>query len=269
MTTAPEKAAPDPASGAAPPVVELRGVSKSFGQMRALTDVSLDLRAGEIVSLVGDNGAGKSTLTKVITGVYAPDEGQVLIDGQQIRGWNTRRARERGIETVFQDQALAPQQTIAENLFMGREPKNRLGFIRAHRMRTEADRLMRDLGFTSDVFSARSRVSNLSGGERQGVAIARAVYFQARLIIMDEPTTALSLTEVDEVLEFIRRVRSEGRGVLFISHNIHHSHQVADRIVVLDRGCILRVVDRNELSVQELITYMQDANSRSRRRSAS
>jgi simple sugar transport system ATP-binding protein len=248
----------------ADPVVALRDVSMRFGGMQALNGVTMDVFPGEVVSLVGDNGAGKSTLTKVITGVHTPTSGSLLLSGSPVRRWNTHRARAEGIETVFQDQALVPQQTIAENIFLGREPVNALGFMRTRFMRTEANDLMRRLGFTSRVFNARSTIGNLSGGERQGVAIARALYFQARLIIMDEPTTALSLTETEEVLGFIRRMRADGRSILFISHNIYHSHDVADRIVVLDRGRILQVLRKDELSAEDLIELMHAANRTSR-----
>lgn len=240
-------------------IVELRQVSKSFGKVRALNDVSMRVNEAEVVGLIGDNGAGKSTLIKIISGVHAPDSGELYIRGQQVKNWTVAEARRIGIETVYQDKALAAQQTIARNIFMGREPTGFLGFIRGKHARQEADRLMRSIGFTSKVFSPDSVVALLSGGERQGVAIARALCFDARLIILDEPTTALSLTETKKVFGFMRKVREEGCSCLFISHNIYHTYDAADRFVVLDRGNVVMKADKHDVpSAEALIHDMQE-----------
>ncbi len=240
------------------PLVELRHVSKSFGSVYALRDVTLALHEQEIVSLLGDNGAGKSTLTKIISGVHSPDEGELYIKGNKVVHWNATRARLMGIETVYQDKALAEHQNVISNIFMGREIATWLGFINGRRQRQEAEALMRRIGFTSKVMSPNSVVSSLSGGEREGVAIARSMFFKADLIILDEPTTALSLTQSQEVLNFVERARQEGSTVLFISHNIFHSHQVADRIVIVDRGRIAAQMGKKDISAIELTELMQD-----------
>lgn len=239
------------------PLLELRNVSKHFGHVYALEDVSMAIRPGEVMSLLGDNGAGKSTLVRVIAGVHQPDAGEVYVRGERVTHWNPGKARESRIETVFQDKALATQQPVTSNVFLGREITSRFGFINHRAQRREAERLMRNMRFTSKVLSPDSPVQNLSGGEREGIAIARAVHFNADLIILDEPTTALSLRQAQEVLDFVRRVRDEGTAVLFISHNMFHAHEVADRILILDRGRVGVEVEKSSLSATELIELMQ------------
>lgn len=246
-------------------IIELQNISKSFGNVYALNQVSFSVNAGEVVGLLGDNGAGKSTLIKILAGFYTPDSGEIRLKGQLVTNWNPSRSRQSGIETVFQDRALAVQQTIARNIFMGRETKtrnrtlsSRLGFIDRKKQYTEAERLMKEIGFTSKVFSPNSIVGTLSGGERQGVAIARALYFDAELIILDEPTTALSLTETEKVFSFVRNVRASGRSVVFIGHNIYHVFGIADRFVVLDRGKVALQCNKNDYQKpEELIRFMQ------------
>jgi simple sugar transport system ATP-binding protein len=239
------------------PLLELRDVSKSFGAVYAVRDVNLRVDAGEIVALVGDNGAGKSTLIKIISGVHAPDHGAVYIKGQPVQHWSTAQARRSGIETVYQDKALAEQQTVMRNLFMGREDAGPLGWLRLGRQRAEAEALMRRIGFTSRLVSPESIVATLSGGEREGVAIARAMFFKAELIILDEPTQALSLTQAREVLRFVEHARDEGSSVILITHNVYHAYEVADRIVILDRGTIVGEFRRADISAVQLIEYMQ------------
>jgi simple sugar transport system ATP-binding protein len=239
-------------------LIELRGVRKSFGQVFAVEDVSLHVDRGEVVGLLGDNGAGKSTLIKILAGVVAPTAGQILVRGEPVSGWNAARSREAGIETVFQDRALAVQQSIVRNIFMGRELVNAFGFLDVRRQIREAERLMREIGFTSRVFSPHSIVATLSGGERQGVAIARALFNRADLIILDEPTNALSLTETEKVFRFVRAVRESGRSILFIGHNIHHVHDIADRFIVMDRGRVALERRRDQIAgAQELIDFME------------
>jgi simple sugar transport system ATP-binding protein len=239
------------------PIIELRGVTKSFGSVNAVDGVSLKIFAGEVVGLIGDNGAGKSTLIKILSGVHAPSSGDILVRGKQVSGWNAAKSRASGIETVYQDRALAVQQSIVRNIFMGREIRNGFGWIDDKRQYAEANRLMREIGFTSKVFDPDSPVATLSGGERQGVAIARALYFDAELIILDEPTTALSLTETQKVFNFIENVRRKGCGIIFIGHNIHHVHDVADRFVIFDRGRIAAEFDRSHVgSAEKLIEDM-------------
>jgi simple sugar transport system ATP-binding protein len=239
-------------------LIELRGIKKSYGSVYALGGVNLKVDKGEVVGLLGDNGAGKSTLIKILAGAVRPTSGEILVRGQVVSGWSAARSREAGIETVFQDRALAVQQSIVRNIFMGNEKGNRFGFLDLKKEVTEASRLMREIGFTSKVFTPNSIVGQLSGGERQGVAIARAIYKQADLIILDEPTTALSLTETNKVFHFVRQVRANGRSILFIGHNIHHVFDIADRFVVIDRGKVALEVAKSELkSAEDLVRFME------------
>ena len=196
-------------------VVELRDITKSFGRVHALAGASFHVDAGELVGLIGDNGAGKSTLVKILAGVVRPTSGAIRVRGEPVADWNAARSRAAGIETVFQDRSLALQQSIVRNIFMGCELCGRFGWLDSGRELREAERLMRDIGFASGAFTARSIVGQLSGGERQGVAIARAVYRQAELIVLDEPATALSITETGKVFHFMRQVRASGRYVQF------------------------------------------------------
>ncbi len=239
-------------------LIELRNVAKFYGRVFAVGGVSLQIDPGEVVGLIGDNGAGKSTLIKILAGVVRPTSGEILVRGRPVSGWSATKSREAGIETVFQDRALAVQQSIVRNIFMGREIAGRFGFLDAKRQIDEADRLMREIGFTSRVFSPHSIVGQLSGGERQGVAIARAIYNKADLIILDEPTTALSLTETEKVFRFVRTVRDSGRSILFIGHNIHHVFDIADRFIVLDRGRVALETTKAETgSAEKLVSFME------------
>jgi simple sugar transport system ATP-binding protein len=240
-------------------LIELREITKSFGRVYALGGVSLHVDRGEVLGLIGDNGAGKSTLIKILAGVVKPTSGEIIVRGRPVSGWNAARSRQAGIETVFQDRALAVQQSIVRNIFMGRELSGRLGWLKIGTEVREAERLMREIGFTSAVFTPHSIVGQLSGGERQGVAIARAIYKQADLIILDEPTTALSLTETAKVFHFVRQVKAGGRSVLFIGHNIHHVFDIADRFVVLDRGRAVLHATRGDVpSAEALIAFMEE-----------
>jgi simple sugar transport system ATP-binding protein len=239
-------------------IIELRNITKSFGSIYALGGVSLHVDPGEVVGLLGDNGAGKSTLIKILAGVIKPTSGEILVRGKMVNNWTPARSRACGIETVFQDRALAVQQTIVRNIFMGRELAGRFGWLKARQEIEDAERLMREIGFTSKVFSARSIVGQLSGGERQGVAIARAILKDAHLIVLDEPTTALSLTETAKVFHFVRQVREAGRSIVFIGHNIHHVYDIAERFVVIDRGKVAMEKPKSEVgSVHDLINYME------------
>lgn len=239
-------------------LIELHEIKKSYGNVYALGGVNLWVDKGEVVGLLGDNGAGKSTLIKVLAGAVRPTSGEIIVRGKEVHNWNAARSRESGIETVFQDRALAVQQTIVRNIFMGNEITNVLGFLDVNREVAEASRLMREIGFTSKVFSPHSIVGQLSGGERQGVAIARAIYKQADLIVLDEPTTALSLTETNKVFHFVRQVKASGRSIVFIGHNIHHVYDIADRFVVLDRGKVALEIKRSEVKgAEDLIRFME------------
>ena len=240
-------------------IIELKNLTKRFGGITALNKASLYVEQGEVVGLIGDNGAGKSTLIKTLVGVYGPDEGEIIIRGNKVLNWTALKARESGIETVFQDRALCPQQSIVWNIFMGKELKYPFGFVREKEQIKEANRLIREIGFTSKLIDAESPVGNLSGGERQGVAIARAIYNNAELIILDEPTNALSLNETQKVFEFVSNVKKSNRSVLFIGHNIYHVYDISDRFVILDRGEVVHQLDKKDIdSPEQLMKIMRD-----------
>ena len=240
-------------------IIELKNVTKRFGGITALNKASLHVDQGEVVGLIGDNGAGKSTLIKTLVGVYGPDEGEIVIRGKKVFNWTALKARESGIETVFQDRALCPQQSIVWNIFMGKELRYPFGFVREKEQVKEANRLIREIGFTSKLIDAESPVGNLSGGERQGVAIARAIYNKAELIILDEPTNALSLNETQKVFDFVRNVKKSNRSVLFIGHNIYHVYDISDRFVILDRGEVVHQLDKKDISTpEELMKIMRE-----------
>ena len=240
-------------------MLKISNVETFYGKIQALRGVDLDVNDGEIVSLIGSNGAGKSTLIKTLVGVHSPDDGDIKIRGDRVNNWNALKAREAGIETVFQDRALCPQQSIVWNIFMGKELKYPFGFIRDKEQITEANRLIREIGFTSKLINAESPVGNLSGGERQGVAIARAIYNNAELIILDEPTNNLSLNETQKVFDFVLNVKKSNRSVLFICHNIYHVYDISDRFVILDRGEVVHHLDKENIqSPEELMKIMRD-----------
>jgi len=247
------------AEGEAPAPVELRHISKSFGGVGVLDDVSLRLRAGEVLGLVGDNGAGKSTLIKIVTGVHQPDSGTILFGGQEVRGLTVAKARALGVETVYQERALADQLSLWRNIFMGRPASRPLGFLDVRRMRRLTAQLMGEsMGFTSVALTPDTHVTGLSGGERQGLAIVRALHFQADIIILDEPTMGLSLKETDKLLHFVRGIRTAGRSALLIDHNVFHVYAVADRIVVLDRGRIAGELTTSRYSLEEVTDIMRE-----------
>ena len=241
----------------ATPIVSLRNVNKSFGRVFALEGINLDFYPGEIVSLVGDNGAGKSTLTKIIAGTEAPDAGgEIVIDSEKVVKWDAAKARNRGIETVHQNRALSEQQSIYANVFLGREITNRFGFVSRKAEIAETEALMRKIGYTSKVWTPKSTVNKLSGGERQGVAISRAILFESRLVMLDEPTTAMALSEAGEVMDFIHDLKKAGKSVIFISHNPWDAHMVADRFIVLERGRVVYDAPKGDMSADEFIALL-------------
>jgi simple sugar transport system ATP-binding protein len=239
------------------PLVRIQNIIKNFGTIEALRGVSLDVGNNEIIGLVGDNGAGKSTLMKILTGVYAPTKGDLYWKGKKLVNYNVKRARDLGIETVFQDKALCEQQCIWRNIFLGREIVDKLGFLDIKKMRAETVKLMKNtMGFTSSAVEPDNVVGFMSGGERQGVAISRALYFNSDLIILDEPTTGLSLAETQRVLGFVEQIKKEGKSAILISHNIYHVYPVVDRIILVDRGEIEFDVKKEEIPLEDLIKNM-------------
>lgn len=226
---------------AAPPsLLSAHGLSKRFGGVQALHDVSFDLRPGEVLALAGDNGAGKSTLIKCVSGVHQPDEGNVIFKGEPVNLANPREARMLGIETIYQDLALADNLDVGANVFLGREPtKHYLGLVPAidrRRMRDVAQDVLKTLEIEIPEGKLTRPVRTLSGGQRQAVAIGRAIYWQADVLIMDEPTAALGVPEQRKVRELILRLKEQAVGVIFISHNLQDIFAVSDRILVLHRG---------------------------------
>ncbi len=237
--------------------VELRKVSKYFGEVRALQDVDFHLGQNEVVGLLGDNGAGKSTLIKIITGYYQPTSGEIIFNGQAVKNLTVPRARELGVETVYQERALAELQSLWRNIFLGRELRNRFGLLDVMRMKRETHRLMtQSMGFTSAAVTPDSKVGKFSGGEKQGVAIVRALYFDADIIILDEPTMGLSLKETQKLLNFVNGIREAGKAAVFIDHNIVHVYAVADRVVVIDRGRVAGEFMPKDISLDELMEKM-------------
>ena len=236
-------------------ILQLKNVSKTFGEVSAVHNVNFEVGTNEIVGLLGDNGAGKSTLVKIITGYHQPDSGgEIYWKSQKIDHLSVARARDLGIEVVYQARALADQQPLWRNIFMGLEISNRWGVLDLDAMRNETQKLMHTaMGFTSSAVTSESVVGTFSGGERQGVAITRALYFEAELIILDEPTMGLSLSETKKCLDFVAGIKAAGKSAIFIDHNIFHVYPVVDRIVVLDRGTIAGQFMKNELTLDELI----------------
>jgi simple sugar transport system ATP-binding protein len=231
-------------------LLKMVGIHKWFGRVHALRGVDFAVAKGEVVGLVGDNGAGKSTLIKVASGYHRADEGQTFFEGEEVRISSPRDARALGVETVYQEQALAPDLSIARNIFMGREPSTTLGFMDKRTMNAESMNALASIGL--HLRSPDTPVSTLSGGQRQGVAIARVLHFEAKLVILDEPTIALSVKEVREVLEFVRQLKDKGVAVIFIAHNLHHVFSVADRIVVLAHGKTLVDMPTKDTTVDDL-----------------
>ncbi len=247
----------------APVIFTARGLVKRYGGVTALDGTDFDLRAGEILAVIGDNGAGKSSLIKALSGAIVPDEGELHLDGRQLRMKSPIDARRHGIETVYQDLAVAPAMTIAENLFLGREIL-RPGFlgkwlrvIDRKRMLAEAVSHMKDLKI--GIRSMQQAVGTLSGGQRQGVAVARSTAFARHVVILDEPTAALGVKEGNMVLELIRRVRDRGLPVILISHNMPHVFEIADRIHIQRLGKRVAVVDPKHITMSDTVAVMTGA----------
>jgi simple sugar transport system ATP-binding protein len=231
----------------------MKGVSKRFGGVRALQDIDFTVDHAEIVGLVGDNGAGKSTLIKVLMGVYPPDKGEIYLDGRRVEFSSASEARAAGIEAVYQDLALVEQLSISRNFFLGKELTKSFGpikFLDLHKMSEISKKGLTDLGIV--VRSTEEEVAVLSGGERQSVSIGRAMHFGAKLLILDEPTSALSIKEAEQVLAFIRAVKQEGVSVIFITHNLYHVYPVADQFTVLFRGSKVGDFRKNDISIEQL-----------------
>lgn len=236
------------------PLISARNLHKWYSSVHALKGVSLDVLPGEVCGLVGDNGAGKSTLIKILSGVHRPDRGEVWIDGRPVEITSPKAAMKLGIETIYQDSSMVPTMSIARNLFIGREPLHfaiaGLGLLNHQRMRDEAMQAIGEVDL--HVRSADALLGELSGGQRQGVAIARAMHFKSRVLILDEPTNHLSVKETSKVLGFVRSLPAQGVTGILISHNLHHVFQSCDRIVAMARGEIVFDKPVGETNVDEV-----------------
>jgi len=235
------------------PIVHMEKIVKRFGTVTALDGVDFTVGRREVMALLGDNGAGKSTLIKILTGVYAPDSGQIYFEGEPVQIRSPRDARALGIETCYQDLALVNQMSIMRNFFLGRELVRRIGPIRwlnVRQMNLLTRSSLHEIGIK--IRSASEKVEKLSGGERQSIAIGRALHFGAKLLILDEPTSALSVAETRKVLTYVLNAKERGLSVIFITHNVHHVYQVADRYTILRHGKLVGTYDRAELTEEDI-----------------
>lgn len=235
-------------------ILEARGITKRFGRVQAITDITLQLERGEILALVGDNGAGKSTLIKIIAGALKKDSGEILLDGQKVELENPMHARQLGIEVVYQDLSLINYLNVYQNLFLGRELQKRFGFVKIldHKnMEQQAVEKLQTLGVK--VKSCREWVSRLSGGQRQSVAVAKAASFGRKIVILDEPTAALGVEEAHHVLQIVRELKNKGASIIIITHNMEHAFSVADRFLVIRLGSVVGVRRKSETNIDEIV----------------
>jgi D-xylose transport system ATP-binding protein len=239
-------------AGAGTPTLETRGISKNFGSVQALADVDFEVRAGEVMALVGDNGAGKSTLIKCIAGIYPIDGGEIYFDGRQVDIPSPKAAAGLGIEIVYQDLALCDNLDIVQNMYLGREEHDFLRRLKEPEMEARTAATLKSLSVTT-IRSMRQQVASLSGGQRQSVAIGRAVMWNSRVVILDEPTAALGVAQTRQVLELVKRLSEQGLAVVLISHNLHDVFEAADRITVLRLGRNVALFERRETTQQEVV----------------
>ena len=236
----------------ATPVLELRGITKTFGSVNALTDVDLSVHAGEVMALVGDNGAGKSTLIKTVAGAHQADEGEIIFEGQQVHITGPKDAVRLGIEVVYQDLALCDNLDVVQNMYLGREAHDFFQRLREPVMEQRTIETLKGLAVTT-IRSVRQAVATLSGGQRQSVAVARAVMWNSKLVILDEPTAALGVAQTEQVLELVKRLGEQGLAVILISHNLYDVFAVADRITVLRLGRNAGLYDRKATTQEEVV----------------
>jgi D-xylose transport system ATP-binding protein len=252
MTIAPE-APPTPTErDASAPTLETKGVSKSFGSVEALVDVDFEVRSGEVMALVGDNGAGKSTLIKCIAGIYPLDDGEVWFDGERVTIHGPKDAVKLGIEVVYQDLALCDNLDVVQNMYLGREIRNLIGRLKEAPMEQRTAETLKGLRVTT-IRSIRQQVARLSGGQRQSVAIGRAVMWNSRVVILDEPTAALGVAQTEQVLALVKRLAEQGLAVVLISHNLHDVFEVADRITVLRLGKNVALYERSAVTQEQVV----------------
>ena len=243
-------------SAVAEPLLQLRNVHKHYGQVQALRGVDLTVGSGELVALLGDNGAGKSTLVKVLSGLIRPNEGEMIWKGGPVSLASPRDAGRRGIETIYQDGALVDSMSIMRNIFMGREITNKFGFLRLREMRSRAQDILGQFVYIDGIGSPHRLVEELSGGQKQAVAIARAIYFGGDLLLLDEPTSALAAKAIDALLEHLQTLKEDGVTCVLITHNLHHAYQICDRFVVMNRGRVAFEATKEQTNVDELTQHV-------------
>ena len=234
------------------PLLEIRDLSKSFGSVQALTDVDFEVRTGEVMALVGDNGAGKSTLIKCVAGIHGFDDGEILFDGEPVTIHGPKDSAKLGIEVVYQDLALCDNLDVVQNMYLGRETRDKLFRLNESAMEKRTLETLQSLSVTT-IRSVRQPVASLSGGQRQSVAVAKAVQWNSRLVILDEPTAALGVAQTRQVLDLVKRLSERGLAVVLISHNLHDIFEVADRITVLRLGRSIAVYERDTTTQQEVV----------------
>lgn len=245
----------------AEPILEVRNITKMFGSVIALSNVSAEVATGEVTCLLGDNGAGKSTLIKILSGVHQPTEGEYFFEGERVTFSSPREALARGIATVYQDLSLIPLMPIWRNFFLGAEPEKGRGPFRRYDIDFAKRTVRQELGKMGiDIRDPDQPVGTMSGGERQSVAIARAVYFGAKVLILDEPTAALGVKQAGTVLRYVAQAKARNLGVIFITHNPHHAYAVGDRFIILKRGRTLGIWTKNELSREDMVRSMSGAD---------
>ena len=238
------------------PIFEMRGISKSYGPVQALIDLDFRIAESEIVGLLGDNGAGKTTLIKIISGIVPVDEGQIFWKGKEIQLRTRRDSEQLGIETIYQDTALVDTMSITRNIFMGRERTNFLGLMKHREMREISTDVLQSAVQIGGIESPDKLVGDLSGGQKQAVAIARAVYFKRNLLLLDEPTSALSVRATEALLEYIRQVKADGVSSVLVTHNLYHAYQVCDRFVVMSHGKKTLDILKDETTIDQLTQYV-------------
>lgn len=240
----------------APNLLELHNISKSFGALTALRNLSFHIGEGEMVGLLGDNGAGKSTTVNLISGIHKPTDGYLTVDGKKTAFTCRSDSADAGIETIYQHTALVDSLSITRNIFMGRELTDRFGFLRQREMREIAMEVLQNAVHISGIDSPDTLVGNLSGGQKQAVAIARAVYFKKRVLLLDEPTSALSVRETEALLNQVLKLKAENVSSVLVTHNIYHAYQVCDRFVIMSHGTKVVDVDKADTTINQLTEYV-------------
>ena len=234
------------------PLIELKGLTKCYGAVVALREINFKIYPGEVIGLVGDNGAGKSTLIKILSGIVQPTEGTIYCNGREVKIRSRRDSYNMGLETIYQDIALIDQMDVMRNIFLGREITNRLGFLKLKQMEETAMKVLEQTVGISGITSTDQIVEGLSGGQKQAVALARAVHFKNKILLFDEPTSALSLRETDKTLEYILQLKQAGISSVLVTHNIYQAFQVADRFVILSHGRNIMNVSKDDTTIEEL-----------------